>query len=86
MQRPKIVEISRVQHQHCTWPLSLPHCCRHSVYNVHVRTERAGGELAGIVRSLVHGNHTSTGPSLFAIYASEIPKIGALLPVRPSID
>lgn len=27
MQRPKIVEISRVQHQHCTWALSLPHCC-----------------------------------------------------------
>ena len=44
MQRPKIVEISRVQHQHCTWPLSLPHCCRYSVYNVHVRTEPGARE------------------------------------------
>lgn len=40
-------------------------------------------EHAGIVRSLVQREpHTPTGPSLFAIYASEIPKIGALLPVR----
>lgn len=44
------------------------------------------GEHDGIVRWLVHGNHTSTGPSLFAIYASEIPKIGALLLVRSGID